>query len=131
MNAEELKQLKKGDEIFIRARFVNVLGDGDVMFSHSVTNAYDKVVREESFTHPKNVILFTQAAELEPYALEEEAAYVDDEECGILHIYYNYNGGRDKVRTFYENGPESWNATKAAAAAECARLNAEHRKEKA
>lgn len=73
--------------------------------------------------------LVTPVEELAPYTLEEETAYIDDEECGMLHIYYNYNGGRDKVRTFYENGPESWNATKAAAEAECKRLNAEHRKD--
>ncbi len=73
--------------------------------------------------------LVTPVEELEPYILEEETAFADDEPCGIIHIYYNYNGGRDKVRTFYENGPESWNATKAAAEAECKRLNEEHRKE--
>lgn len=73
--------------------------------------------------------LVTPVEELEPYSLEEEAAFSDDEPCGIIHIYYNYNGGRDKVRTFYENGPESWNATKAAAEAERDRLNDEYRKE--
>lgn len=198
MNTEQLKQLKQGDEIFIRARYKEVTCDGDVLFSHSARNVCDDVVKTYDYTHPKNVILppsapkydpcrrfkkgdkvkrrtvdgrtdqeisegidltviygedkygnvrvqnpngicivtksvflelVTPVEELEPYTLEEETAYIDDEECGILHIYYNYNGGRDKVRTFYENGPESWDSIKAAAEAERDRLNAEYRKE--
>lgn len=82
------------------------------------------------YAHPVAFLeLVTPVEELEPYSVEEETAFADDEQYGIIHIYYNYNGGRDKVRTFYENGPESWNATKAAAEAECARLNEEWRKE--
>lgn len=63
MNTKQLNQLKKGDEVFIRARYKAILGDGDVLFSHSVTNAYDEVVREDSFTHPENIIL---PSELQP-----------------------------------------------------------------
>lgn len=123
MNAEELKQLKKGDEIFIRARFVNVLGDGDVMFSHSATNAYDKVVREESFTHPKNVILFTPAAELEPYSVHESEAIqgfdiVRDELCVMTFPF-----GAKERRWYYNEL-----AAKEAAEEECKRLNEEYRK---
>lgn len=72
--------------------------------------------------------LVTPIEELEPYSIEEETAFAGDETYGIIHIYYNHNCGRDKVRTFYENGPESWDYTKAAAEAECDRLNADHRK---
>lgn len=63
MNAEQLKQLKRGDEIFIRARYKTVLGDGDVLFSHSALSAYDKVTEENAYTHPQNVIL---PSELQP-----------------------------------------------------------------
>lgn len=63
MNAEELKQLKKGDEIFIRARYKKTYADGDVSFLHSNTNVYDVEIEMESYTHPKNVIL---PSELQP-----------------------------------------------------------------
>lgn len=115
MNAEELKQLKKGDEIFIRARFVNVLGDGDVMFSHSATNAYDKVVREDSYTHPENVIISPPAPKREPYRVNEYEDFFDV--------------GDDKVELCVYWKDTHPNA-KAAAEAERDRLNAEHRKER-
>lgn len=57
MTPEELKQLKPGDEIFIRAKYRERLRDGDVLFSHFVTNAYDKEKQAaEWYTHPENVI---------------------------------------------------------------------------
>ena len=78
---------------------------------------------------PAYLELDTPVDVLEPYSVKERTEFSGDEMYGVIHIYYNYNGDRDKVRTFYENGPESWNATKAAAKAECDRLNAEYRKE--
>ena len=57
MTNEEIKQLKPGDEIFIRARYKDRLRDGDVLFSHSITNADDKEKEyAEWYTHPENVI---------------------------------------------------------------------------
>lgn len=57
MEPEELKQLKLGDEIFIRARYKDRLRDGDVLFSHSITNVDDKEKEyAEWYTHPENVI---------------------------------------------------------------------------
>lgn len=57
MKSEELKQLKPGDEIFIRARYKKTYADGDISFLHSNSNVYDEVIEMESFTHPSNVIL--------------------------------------------------------------------------
>ena len=82
-----------------------------------------------AYVAPCYLELITPIEELKPYSVEERTEFSGDVQYGIIHIYYNYDGGRDKVRTFYENGPESWNATKAAAEAECDRLNAEWRKE--
>lgn len=113
MNSEELKQLKKGDEIFIRARFVNVLGDGDVMFSHSATNAYDKVVREDSYTHPENVIISPPAPKREPYRVEESSDY------------YSVDKGIKEICVYWKDSHPN---PKAAAEAECKRLNEEYRK---
>lgn len=63
MNAEQLKQLKPGDEIFIRATFVKILDDGDVEFLHTNKNLDDEVVKTEEYTLPSNVIL---PSELQP-----------------------------------------------------------------
>lgn len=57
MNDEELKKLKPGDEIFIRARYKKVLDDGDVLFTHSARLNCDEVVETHSFSHPETVIL--------------------------------------------------------------------------
>jgi signal peptidase I len=127
---------KKGDVVKIRSVFGRKIYIDDVLYEVVWDESCNKIsikklTSDETLVGMPSVFfeLVTPVEELEPYTLEEETAYIDDEECGMLHIYYNYNGGRDKVRTFYENGPESWNATKAAAEAECARLNDEHRKE--
>lgn len=72
MNEEQLKQLKEGDEIFIRARYKKTLEDGDVLFSHSYTSIYDKVTKTENCTHPENVILpsdLQPAPKYDPYRL--------------------------------------------------------------
>lgn len=61
MNAEELKQLKPGDDIFIRAKFVRVFDDGDVLFTHTNTSGDEEVVKTEEYTHPSNVILPSEA----------------------------------------------------------------------
>lgn len=66
MTSEELKQLKKGDEIFIRARYKEIIGDGDVLFSHSARNVWDKVVKTNGYTHPENVILPPSAPKYDP-----------------------------------------------------------------
>ena len=56
MNPEELNQLKPGDDIFIRARYKRTLEDGDVLFTHSGTNAFGEVVKGEGWTRPENII---------------------------------------------------------------------------
>ena len=57
MTLEEVKKLKRGDEIFIRAKFVRVFDDGDVLFTHTNTNGDEEVVKTEEYTHSGNVIL--------------------------------------------------------------------------
>lgn len=57
MTLEELKQLKRGDEIFIRAKYKKVCSDGDVCFSLFVTSVFGEVAKGEGHTLPKNVIL--------------------------------------------------------------------------
>lgn len=69
MNAEELKQLKKGDEIFIRAKFKTILDDGDVTFTRTHTNLDDDVVKAEEYTHPDNIILPPSAPKYDPFRL--------------------------------------------------------------
>lgn len=66
MNAEELKQLKKGAEIFIRARYKKIDAVGDVLFLHSNTNVYGKEIETESYTHPGNVFLPPSAPKYDP-----------------------------------------------------------------
>lgn len=63
MNEEQLKQLKPGDEIFIRARYKKILDDGDVLFLHTQTDLDDDVVKAEEYTLSENVIL---PSELQP-----------------------------------------------------------------
>lgn len=63
MNAEQLKQLKPGDEIFIRAKYEELAEDGDVWFSHSATNVFNGVVETVGYTHHQNIIL---PSELQP-----------------------------------------------------------------
>lgn len=63
MNTEQLKQLKPGDEIFIRARYKKELDDGDVLYTHSARMNYDEVFETNGFSHPENVIL---PSELQP-----------------------------------------------------------------
>ena len=63
MTPEELKQLKEGDEIFIRARYKKTYADGDVCFSISVTSVFGEVAKGEGHTLPGNVIL---PSELQP-----------------------------------------------------------------
>ena len=118
---------QEGERPPVTPEVIVVENEGESMFGLVKIQAEDG--GQLGYTCPCYLELVTPVEELEPYILEEETAFADDEPCGIIHIYYNYNGGRDKVRTFYENGPESWNATKAAAEAERDRLNDEYRKE--
>lgn len=66
MNPEELKQLKPGDEIFIRAKYKESLEDGDVSFSHSFTNSFGEVIKTNGYTHSKNIILPPPAPKYDP-----------------------------------------------------------------
>lgn len=66
MNTEQLKQLKNGDEIFIRATFGKILDDGDVLFTHTQTSLDDEVVKTEEYTLPGNVILPPSAPKYDP-----------------------------------------------------------------
>lgn len=194
MNAEQLKELKKDDEIFIRARYERLLNCGDVSFSHSSTESRGREVSAYGYTHPSNVILPSELQPAEkpkydpcrlfkkgdkvrivrrnnrhfnletcrchnkiatvdcnekdlnpdtPLRLEVEGEYVysdaaylelitpveELERYGIaenLHgwIVYKDNPG-NVVANFNNIHPHA----KEAAEAECARLNAEHRKE--
>lgn len=69
MNAEQLKQLKPGDEIFIRARYKKILDDGDVLFLHTQTDLDDDVVKAEEYTLSENVIL---PSELQPAPKQDQ-----------------------------------------------------------
>ena len=66
MKPEELQQLKKGDEIFIRARYKKILGDGDVAFIHTYTDINDEETKTEDYTRPANVILPPSAPKYDP-----------------------------------------------------------------
>lgn len=191
MNAEQLKQLKPGDEIFIRARYKKILDDGDVLFLHTQTDLDDDVVKAEEYTLSENVILpselqptpkydpcrplkkgdkvklreevqgrktsrfvtglslgkiytvetdefnhtvdivgemglgrysfvhlelVTPVEELEPYRVEESTDY------------FSVDKGEEELCTYWKYTHPN---AKEAAEAECARLNAEHRKEQA
>ena len=209
MTLEELKQLKRGDEIFIRAKFVSVFDDGDDLFTHTNTNGEEEVVKAEEYTHPENVISYLSSTEkvikntetapkygpcrkfrkgdkvrIVPFkgrapilfgsnifGTGEVATVEEDEdvECNVLvnglsyrqtfHICHlelvtpveelepysigksDYNGfvnieKKGKIIAMIPFGKELHEykteaEAKAAAEAECARLNAEHRKEQA
>lgn len=61
-----IKQLKPGDEIFIRAKYERTLDDGDVRFSCSVTDERDKVTTDVGYAHPSSVILPPPAPKYDP-----------------------------------------------------------------
>lgn len=69
MNTEQLKQLKQGDEIFIRARYKKIDADGDVRFSISVTSVFGGEAKGEGHTLPENVILPPPAPKYDPCRL--------------------------------------------------------------
>lgn len=201
MTLEELKQLKPGDEIFIRARYKNIEDDGDVEFTHTCTNLDDDVVTTTEYTLPDNVILPPSAPKYDPcrrfkkgdkvrvverhgrkvwgYDLETiytvaADEYPPDDPNGLHRGRVGINDGRPETlyswnipfyhlelvtpmeeleRYVVEPSDVAWFVVdkkhesgeqnvvmymcalhpnpKAAAEAECARLNAEHRKEKA
>lgn len=66
MNTEKLKQLKPGDEIFIRAKYEKTLDDGDVRFSCSVTDERNNVTTDVGYAHPSIVILTPSAPKYDP-----------------------------------------------------------------
>lgn len=69
MNKEELKQLKPGDEILIRARYEKTLNDGDVRFSCPVKTLRDKTMQVVGFSLPSHVILPPPAPKYDPCRL--------------------------------------------------------------
>lgn len=50
-----IKQLKPGDEIFIRARYTKTADDGDVCFSLSVTSVFGEEAKGQGHSRPENV----------------------------------------------------------------------------
>lgn len=185
MTTEELKKLKVGDEIFIRARYKKTYADGDVSFLHSNTNVYDVEIEMESYTHPQNVILPSELQPApkydpcRPFKEGDEVRVVEnkgrkqkcsgslatvknDEEENKVLITIDGDGiwwidaaylelitpAEEREPYFVNEDATSWQLKKGkslcarygkathphakeAAEAECARLNAEHRKEKA
>lgn len=185
MNAEELKQLKKGNEIFIRAKFVRVFDDGDVLFTHTNTSGDEEVVKTEEYTHSSNVILPSEvqpAPKYEPCRRFKEGDKVrvvenkgrkpgssvglatvksdEDENKVLITIdgsgtwwvdaaylelvtpveellpysvgessdYFSVDKGEEEICTFWKDSHPN---AREGAEAECARLNAEYRKEQA
>ena len=57
MTPEELKQLKPGDEIFIRADYVGIDDDGDVIFEYCWSISNGGTAKRRSFVFPRNVFL--------------------------------------------------------------------------
>lgn len=81
------------------------------------------------YAHPVAFLeLVIPVEELEPFYLDE---ITDEDEDGEPYQCFMIKTlkGEDRVRTYYSNKFETIEQTKAAAEAECARLNAEYRKE--
>lgn len=92
MTKEQLKQLKKGDEIFIRARYKTILDNGNVLFSHSLNYVCDRVAKTESFTHSSNVILPPPAPKYDPCRLFKKGDKVMLRKwCGRNPVIYGMN----------------------------------------
>lgn len=66
MTSEEVKQLKEDDEIFIRAKYVRTLYDGDVIFYFPTSDGRGNVTTDERYAHPSCVIFPPPAPKYDP-----------------------------------------------------------------
>lgn len=142
--------LRKGDRVQVKERNGRCNGKaGEYLREAFCEVAEDEVPNErvrvfhnssEYRLDPAYLDLVTPVEELEPYYIEEEdfdsLIYNsnDDPDCKTvtaIHIkYQDVDGGEIlSVKSYYESYVYSYEHAKAAAEAECARLNAEYRKE--
>lgn len=130
MTKEELNKLKKGDEVFVKTVFDGLAKNGDAYVRFFWTNWKGKRVPGTMSVTSDAIFLrlelVTPVDELEPFYIDQ----IQSEENRYRYCFAIKTREHEHLlRLFYTSDLETMEQTKAAAEEECARLNAEYRKE--